>query len=91
MDTKRKLAMVVATVAVALGAGHLMQNGMSVKPGRVAVANTSSKSAATPAAATPAENPTEEPADMVGGDPVTAAMAAEGAPVPAPVETPKTA
>ena len=38
MEMKRKLAMVVAAVAVALGAGHVMQNGLSVQKGRVASA-----------------------------------------------------
>lgn len=41
MEVKRKVAMVAATLAVALGAGHLMQNGLGVKPGRVVVATVS--------------------------------------------------
>jgi len=49
MDLKRKLAMVAATVAVALGAGHVMQNGLNVKQGRVA----SAEGAATNGAETP--------------------------------------
>lgn len=42
-----------------------------------------------PAAATPAENPGEEPADMVAGDPVMSALAADEAPTPAPIEAPQ--
>jgi hypothetical protein len=35
MELKRKVAMVAATLAVALGAGHIMQNGLSVRFGPV--------------------------------------------------------
>lgn len=38
MDIKRKVAMGAATLAVALGAGHLMQNGFSEVPEHVAAA-----------------------------------------------------
>ena len=48
MDLKRKLAMVVATVAVALGAGHVMQNGIGVQKGRVASAEGTATSTALP-------------------------------------------
>ncbi|WP_022704219.1 hypothetical protein [Pseudorhodobacter ferrugineus] len=45
MELKRKLAMVAATVAVALGAGHVMQNGLNVKQGRVASADVAAPAA----------------------------------------------
>ncbi|MGO4908002.1 hypothetical protein ACEN2J_06660 [Pseudorhodobacter sp. W20_MBD10_FR17] len=38
MELKRKVAMVAATLAVALGAGHLMQNGLNVQFGPVETA-----------------------------------------------------
>jgi hypothetical protein len=35
MELKRKVAMVAATLSVAFGAGHIMQNGLGVQMGRV--------------------------------------------------------
>jgi hypothetical protein len=39
MDVKRKVAMAVATLTVALGAGHLMQNGLGLGGAQVALAD----------------------------------------------------
>jgi len=39
MELKRKVAMAAATLAVAFGAGHLMQNGLGGSPQQVAVAD----------------------------------------------------
>jgi hypothetical protein len=57
MELKRKVAMVAATLSVALGAGHIMQNGFGVKPGRVALVEE-------PATA-PAIAPTDAPKEII--------------------------
>lgn len=67
MDTKRKLAMVAATVAVALGAGHVMQKGLTATPGRVASAQA------------PAKAPLDTPKDIT---PLAAGLGTSTAPVP---------
>lgn len=51
MELKRKVAMAVATLAVALGAGHLMQNGLDGQPEKLASAAPKTPQAITPLAA----------------------------------------
>lgn len=54
MELKRKVAMAAVTLAVALGVGHLMQNGLVVQPGRVADND-----------GTAAETPTAAPKEII--------------------------
>ena len=71
MELKRKVAMVAATLSMALGAGHIMQNGFGVKPGRVALVQE-------PATA-PAITPTDAPKEII---PLAAGLGSAPAPVP---------
>lgn len=91
MEFKRKLAMVVTTLAVALGVGHVMQNGLGAQPGRVA-----SNETPTPESLANAPQEIVPLAAGLGGMPEQTGMVAEpGLPAlpeaaftPAPAEQP---
>lgn len=80
MELKRKVAMVAATLSVAFGAGHIMQNGFGVKPGRVALVEAP--------ATVPAITPTDAPKEIIplaaglGSTPSLAPSVEPGLPLP---------
>ena len=75
MEFKRKLAMAMATLAVALGVGHVMQNGLGAQPGRVA-----SNEAPTPGSPDHAPHEIVPLAAGLGGMPAQTGMVAEPRP-----------